>query len=76
MPGFAMLGFISLRHYTTDDSEMLAVIESTSAEALAAWRDHPDHHKVQQRGHNDFYAMSTSRLRNSTIRSTLAAGLS
>jgi len=34
----------------------LAVVEFASAEALTAWRDHPDHHKAQQRSRNDFYA--------------------
>jgi heme-degrading monooxygenase HmoA len=56
MSGFAMLGFISLRHYMSDDDEMLTVIEFASAQALATWRDHPDHRKVQQRGRNEFYA--------------------
>jgi heme-degrading monooxygenase HmoA len=52
----AMPGFISFRHYTSGDGETLAVIEFASAEALVAWRDHPDHRKAQQRGRNDFYA--------------------
>jgi heme-degrading monooxygenase HmoA len=52
----AMPGFISFRHYTSDNDEMLAVVEFASAEALAAWRDHPEHRKAQQRGRNDFYA--------------------
>ena len=52
----AMPGFISFRHYTRDDSELLAVVEFASAETLAAWRDHPDHRKAQQRGRNEFYA--------------------
>jgi len=52
----AMPGFISFRRYTSDDGEMLAVVEFTSAETLAAWRDHPDHRKAQQRGRNEFYA--------------------
>ena len=51
-----MPGFISFRHYTSDDDEMLAVVEFASAEALAAWRDHSDHRKAQQRGRNEFYA--------------------
>ena len=34
----------------------LAVVEFASAQALTAWRDHPDHRKAQQRGRNDFYA--------------------
>ena len=52
----AMPGFISFRHYTSDDGETLAVVEFASAEALAAWRDHPDHRKAQQRGRNEFYS--------------------
>jgi heme-degrading monooxygenase HmoA len=52
----AMPGFISFRHYTSDNGEMLAVVEFASAEALTAWRDHPDHRKAQQRSHNEFYA--------------------
>src|SRR5215472_16944939 len=41
----AMPGFISFRHFTSDDGELLAVVEFASAEALAAWRDHPDHRR-------------------------------
>src|SRR5215831_5984042 len=52
----AMPGFISFRHYTSDDGETLAVVEFASAEALAAWRDHPDHRKAQQRGRDEFYS--------------------
>jgi heme-degrading monooxygenase HmoA len=52
----AMPGFISFRHYTSGDGELLAVVEFASAETLAAWRDHPDHRKAQQRGRNEFYA--------------------
>ena len=49
-----MPGFISFRRYTSEDGETLAVTEFASAEALAAWRDHPDHGKAQQRGRNEF----------------------
>jgi heme-degrading monooxygenase HmoA len=52
----ALPGFISLRHYTSDDGELLAVVEFASAEALAAWRDHPEHREAQQRGRIVFYA--------------------
>ena len=37
----AMPGFISFRHYTSDDGELLAVVEFASAETLAAWRTIP-----------------------------------
>ena len=52
----AMPGLISFRHSTSDDGELLTVVEFASAEALTAWRDHPDHCKVRQRGRNDCYA--------------------
>ena len=52
----AMPGFISFRRYTSDDGETLAVTEFASAEAQAAWRDHPDHRKAQQRGRDEFYS--------------------
>lgn len=49
-------GFISFRDYTGGDGELLVVVEFDSAEALAAWRDHPDHRRAQQRGREEFYA--------------------
>src|SRR5215472_10356046 len=52
----AMPGFISFRRYTSEDGETLALTEFASAEAIAAWRDHPDHSKAQQRGRNEFYS--------------------
>ncbi len=52
----AMPGFISFRDYTGHDGELLAVVEFASAEALAAWRNHPEHRKAQERGRNEFYA--------------------
>jgi len=52
----AMPGFISFRRYTSEDGETLAVTEFASAEAIAAWRDHPDHSKAQQRGRDEFYS--------------------
>src|SRR5262249_43606776 len=51
-----MPGFISFHHYASDDGETFAAVEFASAEALAAWRDHPDHRKAQQRGRNEFYS--------------------
>jgi heme-degrading monooxygenase HmoA len=52
----AMPGFVSFRDYSGHDGEMLAVVEFASAEALAAWRNHADHRKAQQRGRDEFYA--------------------
>jgi len=52
----AMPGFVSFRNYTAEDGEMLVMVEFASAEALAAWRDHPDHRKAQQHGRDQYYA--------------------
>jgi heme-degrading monooxygenase HmoA len=52
----AMPGFVSFRSYTGDNGELLVTVEFASAEALAAWRDHPDHQRAQQRGREEFYA--------------------
>jgi len=52
----AMPGFISFRHYVSEDGEMLVMVEFASAEALAAWRDQPEHRRAQQRGREEFYA--------------------
>lgn len=52
----AMPGFISFREYKGHDGEFLGVTEWASAEALAAWRDNPEHRKAQERGRQIFYA--------------------
>ena len=51
----AMPGFISIREYGGADGETLGITEWASAEALAAWRDHPEHQKAQARGRELFY---------------------
>jgi heme-degrading monooxygenase HmoA len=51
----AMPGFISIREYSAANGENLGVTEWASAEALAAWRGHPEHRKAQQRGRELFY---------------------
>jgi heme-degrading monooxygenase HmoA len=52
----AMPGFISYREYEAPNGELLGVTEWTSAEALAAWRENPEHRKAQERGKQVFYA--------------------
>lgn len=52
----AMPGFISFREYKSHDGELLGITEWTSAEALAAWRENPEHRKAQERGRQAFYA--------------------
>lgn len=51
----AMPGFISIREYSDANGESLGLTEWASAEALAAWRDHPEHQKAQERGRELFY---------------------
>jgi heme-degrading monooxygenase HmoA len=51
----AMPGFISVRHYIGDDGESMLVVEFAPAAPLAAWHDHPEHRKAQQRGRDDFF---------------------
>jgi heme-degrading monooxygenase HmoA len=52
----AMPGFISYHEYAAHNGELLGVTEWTSAEALAEWREHPEHRKAQERGRNLFYS--------------------
>ena len=51
----AMPGFISYREYEARDGELLGITEWASAEALAAWRENPDHRKAQELGRQVFY---------------------
>eukprot|EP00439_Symbiodinium_sp_Y106_P089218 s1_g1754.t1 len=45
-----MPGFISWKGYFADDGERVSVHEWESAEALEAWRTHPEHLRVQELG--------------------------
>ncbi len=51
----AMPGFISFREYKHPDGEFIGVTEWASVEALAQWREHPEHRKAQARGRELFY---------------------
>lgn len=51
----AMPGFVSYKDYMAADGENVAVVEFESLETLAAWRDHPEHRQVQQRGRDEFF---------------------
>jgi heme-degrading monooxygenase HmoA len=50
-----MPGFVSARSYKSDDGDELSLIRFTSAAALHAWRMHPEHVVVQQRGMTEIY---------------------
>jgi heme-degrading monooxygenase HmoA len=51
----AMPGYISDKAYYAEDGERLSVHEWESAEALRAWREHPEHAKAQAMGRDAFY---------------------
>src|SRR5262245_35781111 len=45
----AMPGFISYKEYAAADGEGVSIVEFDTPEHLAAWREHPEHKKVQAR---------------------------
>lgn len=51
----AMPGYISDKTFTAEDGERVSVHEWESAEALRAWREHPEHLKAQAMGREAFY---------------------
>jgi heme-degrading monooxygenase HmoA len=51
-----MPGFISYKDFVAADGENVSIVEFDSMEALAAWRDHPEHREVQAQGRQDFFA--------------------
>lgn len=48
-------GFISIKGYAGEDGSELAVAKFETEEAIAAWRDHPDHVRTRDRGRNEFF---------------------
>lgn len=51
----AMPGFISIDGYAAEDGSELAVVKFESEETLAAWKNHPEHVKTQERAREEFY---------------------
>lgn len=51
----AMPGFISWKGYFAEDGERVSVHEWESAEALEAWRTHPEHLRIQELGREKLY---------------------
>lgn len=49
-------GFVSARGYRADGGDQISLIRFASADALRAWRDHPEHREVQRRGRDEFFA--------------------
>lgn len=52
----AMPGFVSYREYAATDGESVAIVEFESHEALAAWREHPEHKAAQKAGQDRFFS--------------------
>jgi heme-degrading monooxygenase HmoA len=51
----SMPGYVSYKDFSASDGENVSIVEFDSLEALADWRDHPEHKVVQERGRQDFF---------------------
>jgi heme-degrading monooxygenase HmoA len=51
-----MPGFVSVKLFTAEDGEALALAEFESLESLQAWKEYPEHVVAQQRGRDEFFA--------------------
>jgi len=51
----AMPGFLSSRIYGGESGESVNIVEFESEETLLAWRDHPEHQEIQERGRQKFF---------------------
>jgi heme-degrading monooxygenase HmoA len=51
-----MPGFISYKDFVAEDGENVSIVEFECPEALAVWRDHPEHVRAQARGRAEFFA--------------------
>jgi heme-degrading monooxygenase HmoA len=52
----AMPGFVSYQDYSAADGGGVTIVEFESHEALAAWRDHPEHKQAQAAGRERFFS--------------------
>lgn len=48
-------GFISYNTYRAEDGEAVAIVRFDSEEALDAWRCHPEHREIQDKGRRSYY---------------------
>ena len=51
-----MPGFKGIEGYAGEDGSELAVATFDSPEAIAAWRDEPEHTRTQERGRQEFFS--------------------
>jgi heme-degrading monooxygenase HmoA len=52
----SMPGYVSYKDFVAADGENVSIVEFGSLEALAAWREHPEHRLAQQRGREEFFS--------------------
>ena len=52
----SMPGYVSYKDFTAQDGENVSIIEFSSLDAVAVWRDHPEHKVAQARGRDDFFS--------------------
>ena len=51
-----MPGFVSIKGYAAEDGEHLILVEFETEQALAAWREHPEHLVAQELGRSKYYS--------------------
>lgn len=49
-------GFLGIEGFTGEDGSELAVARFDSPDAIARWRDHPEHIRTRERGREEFFA--------------------
>jgi heme-degrading monooxygenase HmoA len=68
-----MPGFISVKMFTAEDGEILALAEFDSLDALHAWKEHPEHVVAQQRGREEFFSAYRAQICSSIREATFKA---
>ena len=51
-----MPGFRGMKDYSSEDDEVVTIVEFDTLEQVAAWKDHPEHRVAQERGRKEFLA--------------------
>lgn len=51
-----MPGYIAHKAFAAEDGERLTLVEFESEEAIAAWRQHPEHIEAQRKGRSTYYS--------------------
>jgi heme-degrading monooxygenase HmoA len=51
----AIPGYIDIKSFTANDGDTVSIARFTSADALAAWRNHPEHTEARRLGRERFF---------------------